>query len=190
MRYCTNCGNAIPNEASFCGVCGTPAAVSQNQYDYDEEKAFLDYTHRFLRYERLAWKIFGVVFLIVSLVFLGVGILCLFDSLISGEGADNIYSYAYFSTSVLMSAYLLMYGIMFLPVAIVCTKMVKKVEWYMSGMYTDVRPTATRNASVGMIVFGAIFNTIAMVFYIINFANTKSKGAVIDRIIRRQQGTL
>ena len=82
MRYCTNCGNAIPDEASFCGVCGTPAAISQDQYAYDEEKAFLDYTHRFLRYERLAWKISGVVFLIISLVFLGFGILCLFDSLI------------------------------------------------------------------------------------------------------------
>lgn len=189
MRYCTNCGNTIPDGASFCGVCGSPAAVSQDQYAYEEEKAFLDYTHRFLRYERLAWKISGVVFLILSLAFLGIGILFIMLGMLSGAygGVDTFYRATSLSVSVVMGAYWMIFGILYLPIAVINIKMVKKVEGYMSGLYTDVRAAATRNASVGMIVFSAIFNTIAMVFYIINFSNTKGKRVVIERIICRQR---
>lgn len=30
MKYCSNCGNELTPEASFCGNCGTPAGISQN----------------------------------------------------------------------------------------------------------------------------------------------------------------
>lgn len=29
MKYCSNCGNPLPDDAAFCGMCGTPAPVQQ-----------------------------------------------------------------------------------------------------------------------------------------------------------------
>ena len=52
---------------------------------------------------------------------------------------------------------------------------------------TDIAVTRTRCKSVGMIVFAAIFNNVALVFIIINFVKTKMHAAEFDRIEAKQK---
>ena len=74
-----------------------------------------------------------------------------------------------------------------MPLIIVDFKMVKRVEFYQGCMETDISVTRTRCKSVGMIVFAAIFNNVALVCIIINFVKTKMHAAEVDRIEAKQK---
>ena len=54
-------------------------------------------------------------------------------------------------------------------------------------IYKDARPVVKRCSSVGMIVLGAMFNTIAMAFIIVNFVLAKTKAPILQRVVERQQ---
>ena len=60
--------------------------------------------------------------------------------------------------------------------------MIAKVDFYMNSLYTDCEETVKRCSSVGMIVFGALFNTVAMIFIIINFVNVKNNEKILKEI--------
>ena len=95
MRYCSHCGNPLAVGAAFCHNCGaalkafvpeteeapviepvveetvkeepTPTVIpTPNDKDIQEEKAFLEQTHRLLRWERKAWSISGKACLIIG----------------------------------------------------------------------------------------------------------------------------
>ena len=53
-------------------------------------------------------------------------------------------------------------------------------------LYKDFRAAHKRCNSIGMIIFGYFFNTIALVFYVINFVRMKSNKAMAERILTRQ----
>jgi hypothetical protein len=78
--------------------------------------------------------------------------------------------------------------IVYLPLAIINLKLLKKVEYYENTLYSDVSIARKRCTSVGMIVFAAIFNKIALIFIIINFVKTRKNAASFDRIEAAQKG--
>ena len=202
MKYCVYCGKQLDDKASFCFACGkqvadvsAPAPVAPDDVLRAEEAACLDKSYRMFKFERLVWKIFGFVWLasIIFLVLAGVLMLAL-NSVVGElppEATMEIFDeMPYGLHGILFAlygvAYILM-GVLYIPVMIVNFKMVKRAEYYMDTVYTDTAGAVKRAGAVGMIVLSALFNTVAMIFIIINFVHVKNNRAVFDRIIARQQ---
>ena len=182
MKYCVKCGQQLSDEARFCDKCGYAFEnVNAEPADVDrtlmlEEKECLDKFYRFFKYERLAWKIVGIVMLAFSIFFIGFGLLFLLASI----GTEEAFLAGFSGIYVL-------YGVLFLPIAIINLKMVGKAEYYMNVIYKDARPVVVRCNSIGMLVFSYFFNTIAMAFIIVNFVFNKTNKQILARVIQRQQ---
>lgn len=178
MIHCNNCGHEIPDTDRFCSVCGSPVGAipvaPAPVIGIEQEKECLDDFHRFLKYERLCWKIFGIVWLVLSCAIFSIGFIMLLASMAEEFLVGMGFTY-------------MLISLMYLPLAIINLKMVKKAENYMNIVYNDVTPVAERCGNAGMIVLGAIFNEIAMVFIIINFVRVKNNKAIIESAAARQQ---
>ncbi|MBE6740230.1 MAG: zinc ribbon domain-containing protein [Ruminococcaceae bacterium] len=182
--FCSKCSAQIPDNSKFCGVCGAPIQTTYGQTSYTppvakeytlaEEKESLDNFARFFKYERLAWKIEGIVILVLSCLFAGLGFI-FFMAATAEE----------FFASV--GAIYMLYGLLFLPVAIVNLKMVSRAEHYMNIVYTDAAAVEERAGNVGMIVLAAFFNSIALIFIIINFVRSKTEKDVLKSAKNRQE---
>ena len=190
MKFCVNCGSQLSDDARFCTACGAEvkdAAPVENDVTIDDslliqqEKECLNKFYRFFKYERLAWKIVGIVFLVFSLVFIGFGFLAFLMGAATGEEMGIAFAAGFGGIYVL-------YGLIFLPIAIINLKMVGKAEYYMNVIYRDARPVVVRCNSIGMLVFSYFFNTIAMAFIIVNFVFNKTNKEILARAIARQQG--
>lgn len=173
MNICKFCGLENADESRFCSGCG--AMLEQSNDALAEEQSLLDGYYRFFKYERLSWKIGGIVMLALSLTFIGFGFLFLLIAAI----ADTEELAAVFGIY-------LVYGLLFLPIAIISFKMVPRAEHYMNTLYTDINPVITRTSSIGMLIFAGFFNEIALVFIIINFVRTKCNKHLLSRIAFRQ----
>ena len=189
MKFCNNCGKELIEGTSFCPECGAPVVneattdASADDFAIRQEKDCLDNFHRFLRYERTAWRVGAIVMLVVKILFIFLG------SLIASIGAidmgyDTPADEFMFAT---MGVMYILCGLLYLPIVIINFVMVSKTKSYMSTLYNDVSPTVSRCGSVGMIVLGAFFNTIAMIFIIINFVRVKNNKYILDRAAKRQQ---
>ena len=179
MKNCVRCGAALNDGAAVCPVCGAPQpAVSQT---YDDH--VLTETDRFLRYEKLAWKIKGIVLLALGVLLFSLGAFAFVFGL--AYGAQPMYDYkpmpVIFAFMIIGMAYM-EFAVMYIAMAIVNLIMVNKVSFYQDALNTDVSVVRKRCGSVGMIVFGAMFNSIAMAFIIVNFVRTKTNAAAFDRI--------
>lgn len=204
MRYCSYCGQPLQPGSAFCHHCGAAlkavvpeveepvvivppvveepiheeAAPNTDTKAIAEEKEFLEQTHRLLRWERKAWSIAGKVMLITGIVFaamfflLGILYLALGDALI-GFG-------------ILFLVYALVFGCMFIAIGIVNIITAGKIPQYTDTLYKDFRAANKRCNSIGMIVFSYFFNTIALVFFVINFVRMKTNKPMIERILTRQ----
>lgn len=173
MKYCTNCGYELAEDANFCANCGQivePTPITQPTADpvvpvstasmdcttdIEKEQAFLDTTYKLLRWEKKAWLIGGIVCLCIGAIL---------SFIVSVAGA-----------------YLVGAGI----VGIVSSG---KISQYTDSLYCDVRPTATRCGAVGMLILTILFNEVALVFFLINFIRVKSQGNLINNIEARQKG--
>ncbi len=232
MKTCTKCGQNIPDNAKFCSFCGevaqevktTQENTAQESTTYyaapeaqapagnsrEEEQKNLDSLSNRLKWERIAWKVSGIIFLVCAIIFLLVG----FIGTIAGGAvlADNAsYSYEYYdgeyyydedygtySDNVdgedFFAVFGLVYGIVYgilglmllLPIAIVNLVMAKKVGKYRAKLYTDCTDAVKHATSIGSIVLGAIFNQYALIAIVINFILTKKNKAVFDRIQANQ----
>ena len=183
MKYCQYCGKELSDDSRFCDACGTPCVQAEETQTpppdmsaamYAEEKQCIDIYERFLRYERLAWKITGIVLTILGGVFAFFGMIMAI--------ADD-----YIGVSVGL-VYMMHALFMFLPIGIISLNMISKVDYYRNTLYNDIRPTITRSESIGMLVFCFLFNNVAGAFFLVNFVRTKCNRAAISRIIRNQQG--
>ncbi len=180
MKYCIKCGQQLSDEARFCDKCGFEFSDANTEpVDIDktlmlEEKECLDKFYRFFKYERLAWKISGIVVTVCTCLFFALALICLLIAI------EDIAALA----GVLACS---IYGLIFLPIAIISLKMVGKAEYYMNVIYKDARPVVLRCNSIGMIIFSYFFNTIAMAFIIVNFVFAKTKARILQRVIQRQQ---
>ncbi len=169
MKYCTKCGVQMPDDARFCVACGTQVPGSTVM-----DKAVLDSFYQFLKWERLSWKIFGIVWLILSIILAVCGLIIMVSAAMTG------FSYR-LDMGIIGFVYLLL-GLLYLPIAIVNKVMVKKTFHCMEMLYIDPKSVLARCGSVGMIVLAAFFNNVALIFIIINFVRTKTNKEVIDRL--------
>ncbi len=181
MKYCAQCGKELHDDANFCVYCG--ASSNPETANYAEEKEFLDTTHRFLKYERICWNIFGIFSLVMSGIFLLFTVLVLAGA--SGMVIDAETEAAF--GLGLVSVMMMIYCLLFVPFAVIGLVCASRIKRYMNELYTDIRATAERCSSIGLIVLGAFFNNLAMIFYIINFARFKSNKKIVERIVCHQQ---
>lgn len=177
MHYCPNCHGELDDRFQFCCHCG---AALNSTANIGKEQAFLDRTHRMLRWEQKAWRISGIVFIVL-------GILYAVLFLLLGIVAAAVGSYTEAALSVMFFVYAILFGGMFLAIGIVNMVSAKKINYYLNSLYRDFGPTDKRCGSVGMIVFSAFFSNIALVFFVINFAFMKSGKETIAQIMARQR---
>lgn len=171
MKYCTYCGKPLSHDARFCEGCGS--GVREEVAPEDEVKKCRATFYRLLNYERLAWKIQGIILLVLGCFFLAMGMLFLVV-------ACGAYGNA-LAASLFLMGYMLVFAMIFLPVAIVNLVMAKKASGYMYKVYCDPAAAMARCGSVGTIILAAFFNEFALIFVIINFVRTKTNRKVIDR---------
>lgn len=147
-------------------------------YDKDilDEKKFLDETHKFLRWEKKAWSISGKVMLIMGIVF--AALFLLLGIIMAAVESPEV--------GAVMLVYALAYGIMIIALGIVCLKAAGKIDQYTETLYKNFSLADKRCNSIGMIVFCYFFNTIALVFFVINFVRMKCNKAMRERILKRQ----
>lgn len=197
-RFCNACGAVVEEAAKAEAVSENPYENAQPVYEVQpahvctnepktdeelraEEQALLDKFSLGLKHERLAWKISGVVWTVMSAFFLGFGLL--FGILMTiasvAEGGE-------FVAFIPMSVSYFFMGLMYLPIAIINLSMKKKLEGYRAKLYTDCKD-GIGHFSVGSIVFCAFFNGVALVFNIVYFIQAKNNAAVIERIKARQE---
>ncbi len=169
MKYCTNCGVQMADDARFCVNCGAQVSGSAVM-----DKACLDQFYQFLKWERLSWKIFGIVWLVLSIVLAACGLIIMVSGAMTG--------YSYRLDMAVIGIIYLMLGLLYLPIAIVNKVMVKKTHDCMKMLYIEPKTVLARCGSVGMIVLAAFFNNVALIFIIINFVRTKTNKEAIDRL--------
>lgn len=230
MKNCTKCGQAIPDNAKFCTYCGEVAEEAQTSYtspeqentyysvpheqtpqgQREDEQKCLDSLSTRLGWERRAWKIVGIVFLILAIFFAVFGsVFLVAGGAVIADNASYSYDYyddgyyydddyGYYSDNIdgedFVGAFGLSFGmtyavvglIVYLPIAIVNFVMAKKVGKYKAKIYTDCTDAVDHAGSVGSIVLGALFNSIALVFIIINFVLVKNDKAKLERIKQTQ----
>ena len=169
MKYCTKCGTALADQAQFCSGCGSAAGSEQA-----EKMECMEDFRKFLKWERFSWRLFGIIFLVCSLIILT----CALAIIIAGGMTG--YSYR-LDMAVVGIMYGLM-GVLYLPIAIVNLVMAKKAGEYREDLEHDPKPVMERCGSVGLIVLAAFFNNLALVFIIINFVRTKTCKHIIDKL--------
>lgn len=175
MNFCSQCGSPLADGAMFCSKCGKQ--VSNTAYNYHNEaleQAFLDNTHRFLRWEQKAWHITHKVFLIISIIFSALTVL-----LFAFIPVDEVF----IAVSI---TYFFMTG-MFWGFAVFYKVATTKVDFYLQTLYSDVRHTVNRCGSIGVLILFIIFGSVGTVFFAINFARIKASRTLINNVIERQQ---
>lgn len=117
------------------------------------------------------------------------------DDFFSDFDDDDFYSYNYYYNTyaedeaaalMVVGILFIVYGVVFLPVAIVNLVLKSKVGKYRDKLYTDCTDGVKHASSVGTIVLGAIFNSIALIFIIINFIFMKRNRETFERIKANQ----
>lgn len=208
MKYCSKCGNTMDDNMNFCNACGAPA--NNAEAARANEQRCLDRLSTGLKHERLCYKIYGIVMIVMAAIFIVCGIV----SMITGAyltAADattyefDPYSYSYeingneieitdgdvallAGVSVIaFSAVYIICGLVLLAVAIVNLVMSGKLGKYRQNLYTDCTAGAKHASSVGSIVLAAFFNEIALIFVIINFVFMKKNEATFEAIKANQK---
>ena len=169
MKYCIKCGTDLSDEAQFCSGCGS--AVGDIEA---EKRECIEDFRRFLKWERFGWRLFGIIFLVYSLIVL----ICAVGIII----AAGMTGYSYRLDMAVVGIMYGLIGLLILPVAIVNLVMAKKAGEYREDLDHDPKSVIERCGSVGLIVLAAFFNSLALVFIIINFVRTKTNKHIIAKL--------
>ena len=202
MKYCVNCGEPISDNANFCRSCGAPVADNANFRGAERDFSGTDNTaysdmDRFLKYERIAWKAGGIISVCIcaamalyAFVIMIIGVIVAAAgndvSVVNGAGGNSS-GYILAAAGIATVYYISVVIITVMPLVIVGFKMVGRVDYYRYMMTTDIAQVRKRCTSVGMIIFAAIFNKVAMAFIIVNFVKTKTNAAAFDRLEAKKQ---
>ena len=202
MKYCVNCGEPISDNANFCRSCGAPVADNANFRGAERDFSGTDNTaysdmDRFLKYERIAWKAGGIfsaclcaVMALYAFVIMIIGVIVAAagnDVSVVGGADGNSAGFFMAAAGIATVYYITVILITVMPLVIVSFKMVGRVDYYRYMMTTDIAQVRKRCTSVGMIIFAAIFNKVAMAFIIVNFVKTKTNAAAFDRLETKKQ---
>ena len=188
MKYCAHCGQVMPDSAPVCGRCGYGATENgatpppAPQYDAAADRAVLDQVRVGLRHERTAWKVGGII----NCIYTGLFLLFTVGFFLLSEEFSH-YSDDRFVLQAYAVAYVLMAFIGYLPCAIIGFVMASKCSRYLNNFSGDPGAAVQRCGSVGFIVLGALFNTIAMIFVIINFVRYKSNREALARAVQQEK---
>ncbi|MBQ2825435.1 MAG: hypothetical protein IJF19_04090 [Clostridia bacterium] len=148
-----------------------------------------------LRRERLAYKIFGIVALVLAVIIIVAGIVGVvaggFITGVESEAANEIYSYNENGIDIeitdgdiaavtgigvaFFSGFYLGFGFSLLAIAIVNLVLAAKVGKCRLSDDATIRHAG----SVGSIIFAAFFNEIALIFVIFNFVKAKKHRALL-----------
>lgn len=145
---------------------------------------------KFLGLEHFAWKLGAIVTLISAIVVLLSSFVMIIDGIVVTAASQNQYNGVapMYAIIIMGVTYTIVSVAVLIPETVICFMMIKKVEYYQSTLDTDISIARTRCTSIGMIVFCVLFNTLAAVFYIINFALTKKNAAAFDKLEAAQKG--
>ncbi len=171
MSYCSRCGSSLDADARFCPTCGY--ALAQPADDFTKEQELLNFMDRMMRFEQKAWRIVGHFFLWAGAALATLGLLLTLSRSLE--------------VTIIGFVYAVVFGICYIPLGVIGLKAAGKISYYRERLYFDVMPAYRRCNSVGMLVFCVLFNTIAAVFYIINFTRVRSNEEMISRIAKHQQ---
>ena len=177
MKICRDCNAQIEDNVSVCPYCGAKQTA--------ENSTVLMTMMKFLQLEHFAWKFGAIMAIVAVVIYIIAGITMMATGGFIAQRGGSTESGMIVFAGVL---YIIIGIMVFIPIVIIGFMMLKKVEYYESVVYTDVSIARARLTSVGMIVFCAIFNTLAMIFYLINFIKTKNSAAELDRIEAEQKG--
>ena len=119
-----------------------------------EEQEFLDLTHRYLRWEQKAWKIFGFVSLGIGALYSLIFSLYTFIVLISLGAGEEETGIVFITLGFL---YVLLFSGIFFGLAIVHFLAAKRINLYLNTLYTDFSLTYNRCSSIGMLIFCVFF---------------------------------
>lgn len=176
MKTCWRCHTSNGDGAGYCASCGADLSTGV----LAEEQRFLDDCRISLRHERRALRIFGIVFIVFCAITLAVMPLIFIS-------VRNAYITAF--ALILAELYLFVYFAMFLAIGIVNLVSASRTGKAIDAVYTDLSAVNKRNGSAKRIVFAVFFNTIAMIFIIINFSRLKKNSALVERIIAKQNAS-
>lgn len=193
MKNCTKCGALIDDYAVACPQCGATQEQVQPSVSYTPDgAAALSQMSRFLKLERIGWKVVGIICLVAAIVMAVTGLIMIaVGAGVSAGLEDTRESVGFLVGFGVAGLYYLIIGLIaLLPAGIVGLIMAPKVEYYMNKVYTDVSIPRKRCSSIGMIIFCLLFNEIAAIFFIINFVKTRAKNATFDQIeaVQRSRG--
>lgn len=205
MPFCQKCGRGLPLDAEYCSNCGTKAESSEanTQYKtYEEPRQEYTYTqappnppyesyddgaarrqktldnfYLRLKWELKAWSIASKVLIIFGAILMAFTMIFFIAGVAGG------------SDTVALIPFSMYYGFLastVLGIGVVNSVMKGKVQKYMEGLYYDCGPAVVRGESIGMIVFNYFFNTIALVFFLINFIQIKMHKEEFEEIRRLQ----
>lgn len=198
MPFCPKCGKGIPTDTGFCPSCGCSLEENfVNETAYSTQMAcppvapaqysdggaarrqqLLDNFYLRLKWELKAWRIYARVWFIFGAVFAGLSLLLFLSGLFLDMPEAFAMYYMAFIYSFVSSLYI--------AEGVICAILKNKVTKYMDGLYYDCSPAVTRGESIGMIVFNALFNQVALVFYLINFITIKEHREEFEEINRLQ----
>lgn len=198
MRYCVNCGNELNEQAHFCENCGTPIPAAAppvptaptqvtvvREPESERDRAFLETTHRLLRWEKKAWHIAGKVWLIFGIIFAAVmllfGMIFTLVGIAENEGFFGSFMGGFFGS------YGLTLGGIYIALGIVNKKAAARIDFYLERFYQDFSLIRNRCGNVGMMLFNIFLGTMSPVFFIINFVRIKANRATVERIIANQR---
>ncbi len=100
--------------------------------------------------------------------------------------SDNMSDEAAIAIVLAVGIVFIVYGVLFLPIGIVNLVMKNKLTKYREKLYTDCTDGVKHASSVGTIVLAAFFNSIALIFIIINFVFMKKNRETFERIKANQ----
>lgn len=191
MKYCMHCGHPLPEDAHFCEACGaaSPAGAAgeatPNPEDIREERACLDSLRRMLRGEYLSWTIGAWVNLGCTLLYMLLWtVLAIAATTGLPMDSDDRMAFSLFCTVMLVYV-----AVLIGPRIVVGFVMAARSKAYMQNIFERPEEAIQRCSHAGIIVLGAFFNEVALIFIIINFVRCKSRRKVFDRIVARRRGT-
>lgn len=216
MKNCYKCGQVLADDVNFCSSCGEATENGQERQRAREQKC-LDRLSTGLKHEGLAFRISGIVYIALAVFFLLYGgIMAALGGFVLADNASYDYSDDYYDSYYyydgeyysddftysdstdgedFLGGFFLSFGlsygislfISFLAVGIVDLVLAGKAKKYRAKVYSDCTDAVNHAGSVGTIVLGAFFSSVALVFIIINFVNTKNDKETFEKIKATQQ---